>query len=133
MIATIKKRSPVNSAAFIGEAARARVAAIKQTIGDAYGFPVSDLESRHKQQKLAEARHVAMWACRRLVKTPQPFLRGLYPISHPDIASLFGFENHNTSMFAVKKVERMRAADPKFLESTNNLLVQLNLKLKEVA
>ncbi len=121
-----KTRSPwTRSAPIIGEDARARVARIKATTGAAYGFEVAELESRAKQRRLAEARHVAMWLCRKLVRTVQPFVEGLHPISHPDIASLFGFENHNTSMFAVRKVDRMRAADPAFRLSTNDLLFKL--------
>jgi chromosomal replication initiator protein len=132
MIAT-KPRPHKNSAPFIGEAAREEVAKIKKLTGETYGFPVADLESRHKQRPLAEARHVAMWLCRRLVKTTQPFMQGLYPISHPDIASLFGFENHGTSMFAVRKVERRRREDADFRLATNDLLFKLDPKLKEVA
>lgn len=129
----LKRRPPSKSAPFIGEACRAQVETIKKTTADAYGFSVADLESRHKHRELARARHVAMWLCRRIVKTTQPFMKGLYPISHPDIAQLFGFENHNTSMFAVRKVDRMRAEDADFRLSTNDLLFKLDPKQKEVA
>lgn len=112
---------------------RIRVAKIKKSTAASYGFAVSALESRAKERRLAEARHVAMWLCRQLVKTMQPFREGLFPLSHPDIAQLFGFENHNTSIFAVRKVDRMRKTDPSFRLSTNDLLFKLDPKTKEVA
>lgn len=134
-LATLKRTrsSSIRSAPFIGEAARARVIRIKATTAASYGFEVEELESRAKERRLAEARHVAMWLCRQLVKTLQPFREGLFPLSHPDIARLFGFDNHNTSMFAVRKVDRMRAEDPSFRLSTNDLLFKLDPKTKEVA
>lgn len=133
-IAPLKMRSRwTRSAPFIGEDARARVAEIKKTAAAAYGFPVSAIESRAKHAKLAEARHVAMWLCRRIVRTVQPFVEGLHPISYPDIASLFKKDNHGTAMFAVRKVDRMRASDPAFRLSTNDLLFKLDPKTKEVS
>lgn len=129
-----RARSPwTRSAPFIGENARDRVAQIKKATADAYGFAVAALESRAKERRLAEARHVAMWLCRQIVKTMQPFREGLFPISHPDISQLFGFENHNTSMFAVRKIDRMRGSDPAFRLSTNDLLFKIEPKMKEVA
>jgi len=126
IVIPLKTRSRfTRSAPFIGKAARERVAEIKKATAAAYGFAVAALESRAKERRLAEARHVAMWLCRQLVKTVQPFREGLFPISHPDIAQLFKFDNHNTSMFAVRKVDRMRAADPAFRLSTNDLLFKL--------
>lgn len=70
---------------------------IRET-ADKYGLSVNDLVGPWRHKLLCEARHEAMWRCRKETK-----------LSFPQIGSLFGGRDHTSIMHAYRKVEAERA------------------------
>jgi chromosomal replication initiator protein len=63
---------------------------------------------------LTLARHKAMWFCRKLTQ-----------LSFPQIAQRFGGRDHTTIIAACKRIEKLRAEDPKFRADLDCLSIML--------
>lgn len=66
-----------------------------------YGLKVSEIKSRNNSKHIAFPRQVAMYLCKQLTK-----------LSYPDIGKQFNNKHHSTVMHSVKKIEKMRTAEP---------------------
>jgi len=70
------------------------VLAIQRAVADHHGYTLADLTGPRRQQKLADARHLAMW-----------LVRELHPrLSLPQIARVFGYRHHTTIMHACRRI-----------------------------
>lgn len=68
---------------------------IKKVICDYYGLTASQLVSKTRTQNIANARHIAMFLCRKMMDA-----------SYKDIGNAFGNRDHSTVINACEKVEK---------------------------
>ncbi len=77
------------------------VADIQKAVCGHFRVTSTDLLSKDRHKSVAFARQVAMYLCRRRLKS-----------SFPELGRAFGNRDHTTVMSAVKRVEQLRKADP---------------------
>jgi len=68
---------------------------IKRVVGDYYNLTMNQLNSKSRTKNIANARHIAMYLCRKLLDAP-----------YKDIGISFGNRDHSTVINACEKVER---------------------------
>jgi chromosomal replication initiator protein len=73
---------------------------ILKGVADHFKIKVSDLKSPNKSKKLAMARQIAMYLCRKLTKS-----------SFPDIGEELGGRDHSTVIYADKKIKKLLETD----------------------
>lgn len=83
-------------------------------VAAAYFVTVDQVLRKDRHRSIAQARHVACWAMRRLCN-----------LSYPQIGSWVGARDHTTILSAVRKVEARRSTEPAFAAFTDLLLAQL--------
>jgi chromosomal replication initiator protein len=71
------------------------VATIKQVVSEAFGIPVTELESAKRSQLVVAPRQLAMYLCRELTDA-----------TLPAIGREFGGRDHTTVLYAVQKITR---------------------------
>jgi chromosomal replication initiator protein len=79
---------------------RSSAAEIVKTVARHYGLKVTEIKSRNNSKQIAFPRHVAMYLCKKLTE-----------LSYPEIGKQFNNKHHSTVMYAVDKVEQLRATD----------------------
>lgn len=94
-----------------------QVASIKSIVSSFYGVDPRDLDTLAKPKKLAEARAVAIYLCRELLK-----------LSLPVIAEAFHRKDHGSTIWAVRAVNLRRGADQKF----GSTLAELSAKVASI-
>lgn len=73
---------------------------IQRKVAEYYGLRLSDLLSERRAREVARPRQIAMYLAKKMT-----------PRSLPEIGRRFGNRDHTTVMYAVKKVEQLRAQD----------------------
>ncbi|MFW6012249.1 MAG: chromosomal replication initiator protein DnaA [Gemmatimonadota bacterium] len=79
---------------------RGSAAEIVKFVARHYGLKVSEIKSRNNSKQIAFPRQVAMYLCKKLTD-----------LSYPEIGKQFNNKHHSTVMYAVDKVEQLRADD----------------------
>ncbi len=95
-----------------------RSAAVIAAVAAAYKLPSIDLVSSRRDPLIIEARHVAMWMCRRVLR-----------LSLAQIGRQFGDRDHSTILHAIRKTELRSRAEPAFGDALANLLIVIQDKL----
>ncbi len=76
------------------------IESIQKTVADFYNLNISDLKSPRRVKTLAYPRQVAMYLCKKYVRS-----------SFPEIGGKFGGKDHTTVMHACRKIERLLKTD----------------------
>ena len=79
---------------------RSSAAEIIKTVARHYGLKVTEIKSRNNSKQIAFPRQVAMYLCKKLTD-----------LSYPEVGKQFNNKHHSTVMYAVDKVEQLRATD----------------------
>jgi chromosomal replication initiator protein len=79
---------------------RGSAAEIIKFVARHYGLKVSEIKSRNNSKQISFPRQVAMYLCKKLTD-----------LSYPEIGKQFNNKHHSTVMYAVDKVEQLRAGD----------------------
>lgn len=87
---------------------------IQKTVASYYGIKVSDLKSKSRKASIARPRQIAMSLAKQLTS-----------LSLPDIGEAFE-RDHTTVIHAIKKIDEMKASDPKIREDVANLVTTLS-------
>lgn len=89
---------------------RYSIESIQRLVADFYKINISDLKSPRRVKSLAHPRQVAMYLCKKHVRT-----------SFPEIGSKFGGKDHTTVMHACRKIERLLASDTILQNDINSI------------
>lgn len=76
------------------------IESIQKTVADYYKLNISDLKSPRRVKSLAFPRQIAMYLCKKHVRS-----------SFPEIGGKFGGKDHTTVMHACRKIERLLEND----------------------
>jgi chromosomal replication initiator protein len=76
------------------------IESIQKTVADFYKLTISDLKSPRRLKTLAYPRQIAMYLCKKHVRS-----------SFPEIGGKFGGKDHTTVMHACRKIERLLETD----------------------
>lgn len=76
------------------------VEAIQKLVADHYNIKISDLKSPRRLKVLTVPRQIAMYLCRKHVKS-----------SFPELGMKFGGKDHSTVVHAVQKIEKLLGVD----------------------
>lgn len=87
---------------------------LQRRLAEHYGITVEKILSPTKARDITLPRQAGMYLLRHLTKK-----------SYPDIARLFGRRDHTTAIYAVRRIERLRAERPDLDESLNYLREEL--------
>lgn len=79
------------------------IRSILEAVSQRYEIPVSDIVSRRRTQNVARPRQIAMYLARHLT-----------PRSLPEIGRHIGQRDHTTILSGLRKIDRLRAANPEF-------------------
>ena len=77
------------------------IESIQREVASYFDVKLVDLKGEKRHRAIAHPRMVAMFLCRKLT-----------PMSYPEIGNRFGGKDHSTVISAVKKIEKLCAADP---------------------
>ena len=102
--------------------ARTKAAEIKLAVAAEFGISVREIDSYAKPEKIALARHVAMWIVRRTIfleSSVPPYVRPL-PFEH--VAAIFNRKDHVSVTYAVSRIDALREQNADLLNRTNELL-----------
>ena len=91
------------------------ISAIKRHVASEFGVTVQDLESQRRSQIVVRPRHVAMFVARYLTR-----------LSLPVIARGFGNRDHTSVLYAVRKIENLKATDDRLARHIDKLSDTLN-------
>ena len=69
-------------------------------VGTRYGLSSKELKSKKRDQRIVEARQIAMYLCRDLLGE-----------SYPNLGKIFGGKDHSTVIYSVKKIEDAKESD----------------------
>ena len=87
---------------------------IQEIVAAHYGFTTDDLKSKTRTKKLALARQVAMYLCRKMLDS-----------NYKDIGRKFGNKDHSTVISAYNKIESLADED----DDIKNTLINLEKKI----
>lgn len=87
---------------------------VRRTVCDYYNLTKQQITSAARTKNIANARHIAMYLCRKLIDAP-----------YQEIGSEFGKRDHTTVMSACERVEKMIKIDPLFLKAINEIEAKL--------
>lgn len=82
-------------------------------VADHFGVSIKELKGSKRHARIAQARQVSMYLCKKLL-----------PVSYPALGRTFGGKDHSTVLYSVKKIEQLRDDDP----DLNSLLKELKKK-----
>jgi chromosomal replication initiator protein len=83
---------------------------IQKTVSEFFGIKLADLVGGRKQRNFALPRQIAGFLSRELTDA-----------SFPEIGEAFGGRDHTTIMHACRKIQQMRAKDPKMAQSLKEI------------
>jgi chromosomal replication initiator protein len=83
---------------------------IQKAVADFFGLKPNELKSKNNSKRVAEPRQIAMYLCRELMGS-----------SLSDIGREFCGKHHTTVLHSVRKVEKLRAVNPKINGALNRL------------
>ena len=75
---------------------------IQKAVAEHYGLKQADLISERRARAVARPRQVAMWLAKQITTR-----------SLPDIGRRFGGRDHTTVLHAVRRIEALKAEDPR--------------------
>ncbi len=87
-------KSAISSLIPIKKSSEITIESIQQAVASNFNVSISDLLGKRRTQNIAQARHVAMYLCRKLTGR-----------SFPEIGAVFGGRDHSTAIHACKKLE----------------------------
>jgi chromosomal replication initiator protein len=87
------------------------VTTIKQVVSEAFGIPVTELESAKRSQVVVAPRQLAMYLCRELTDA-----------TLPAIGREFGGRDHTTVLYAVQKITRRLHHDRREYDQVDDLI-----------
>lgn len=117
ILATLDIPKPSARLGYVVAAARPQrktVAEIQKVVAAHYGLTQMELISDRRARYVARPRQVAMWISRQITTR-----------SMPDIGRRFGNRDHTTVLHALRRIEALRAEDPKMHDVTERLIEQL--------
>lgn len=88
--------------------------AVKEKVANFFKVRASDLASSSRKKSIAQARHVAVYLCRKLTN-----------MSLPQIGEHFGNREHTTIMHSCSVVEKLLTTDPKMKEDLDMLEIMI--------
>ena len=94
------------------------VETIQKMVADHYHIKISDLKSPRRLKTLAHPRQIAMYLCRKHVKS-----------SFPELGMKFGGKDHSTVVHAVQKIERLLPNDSSLKSEISSLEKILQIEL----
>lgn len=94
------------------------VEAIQKLVADHYNLKISDLKSPRRLRVLTVPRQIAMFLCRKHVKS-----------SFPELGLKFGGKDHSTVVHAVQKIQKLLLKDMSLRSEINSLEKRLELEL----
>ncbi len=94
------------------------VEAIQKLVADHYNVKISDLKSPRRLRVLTVPRQIAMYLCRKHVKS-----------SFPELGMKFGGKDHSTVVHAVQKIERLLGQDVTLRNEISSLEKILQIEL----
>lgn len=94
------------------------VETIQKMVADHYHIKISDLKSARRLKTLAFPRQIAMYLCRKHVKS-----------SFPELGIKFGGKDHSTVVHAVQKIERLLSNDPSLKSEISSLEKILQIEM----
>jgi hypothetical protein len=83
---------------------------VLELVSERYGIRVADIVSRRRDAVICHPRQVAMWLAREVLKR-----------SLPEIGRALGGRDHTTVISGIRKINRLRQADPAFDLELNEL------------
>lgn len=95
-----------------------QLAALKRLVAEAYGVDPLDLDTMKKPARLSEARNVAIYLMRELLK-----------LSLPAIADTFKRKDHGSAIWSLKAVRGRLDADPNFRSTVEALSANVRAAL----
>lgn len=93
---------------------RLTIADIQRVAAEHFGIPVAEMTSDRRGISVARPRQVAMYLAKQ--KTPR---------SLPEIGRRFGGRDHTTVIWAIRRIDQLRAADPEFDDEVRELEARL--------
>lgn len=94
------------------------VESIQKLVADHYDLKISDLKSARRLKVLTVPRQIAMWLCRKHVKS-----------SFPELGMKFGGKDHSTVVHAVQKIDRLLQNDMTLRNEISSLEKRLETEL----
>src|SRR5690606_14128721 len=89
---------------------RVTIEEIQRKVAEHYGVRLADMQSARRARTVARPRQLAMYLAKQLT-----------PRSLPEIGRKFGGRDHTTVMYAIRKIEELRAGDPLLSEDIETL------------
>lgn len=86
------------------------IEAIQKLVADHYNIKLTELKSSRRLKTLTGPRQIAMYLCRKHVKS-----------SFPELGIKFGGKDHSTVVHAVQKVEKKLEDDPSFRKEIDSI------------
>ncbi len=87
---------------------------IQKAASEHFGLKQADLISQARTRAVARPRQAAMWLAKQLTTR-----------SLPDIGRRFGGRDHTTVLHAVRRIEALRASDPRLAADLESLIRKL--------
>jgi len=94
------------------------VESIQKLVADHYNLKIADLKSARRLKVLTVPRQIAMWLCRKHVKS-----------SFPELGMKFGGKDHSTVVHAVQKIDRLLQNDMTLRQEISSLEKRLETEL----
>jgi chromosomal replication initiator protein len=89
---------------------RVTIEEIQKQVAEHYNIRLADMQSARRARVVARPRQVAMYLAKQLT-----------PRSLPEIGRKFGGRDHTTVMYAIRKIDELRAIDPLLSEDIETL------------
>lgn len=86
------------------------ISSVRKAVCEYYGLTKQQIVSANRTKNIANARHIAMYLCRKLVDA-----------SYKEIGNEFGKRDHSTVITSCEKVDKLIKTDPLYLKVINEL------------
>lgn len=90
------------------------ISTVRKAVCDYYNLTKQQITSATRTKNIANARHIAMYLCRKLLDAP-----------YKEIGDEFGKRDHTTVMSACERVEKLIKTNPMYLKAINEIESQL--------
>ena len=90
------------------------ISSVRRAVCDYYNLTKQQITSAARTKNIANARHIAMYLCRKLLDVP-----------FAEIGAEFGKRDHSTVMSACERVEKLIKTDPLYLRAVNDIEAKL--------
>lgn len=94
------------------------ISKIRRTVCDYYNFSKQQICSKVRTKNIANARHIAIYLCRKLLDAP-----------YETIGNEFGKRDHATIMNSCERVESLIKSDPLYLKAIQEIEAKLNTSI----